>query len=112
GTAAPTISDPTASAKIVNNPLAHGKHHKAALAAAQTPPANVQPAAPQVVFNPAANIAGQPSSPPPVAPALAGPAIAPNQVANSYVAMTPSSSPASQVPVAPLISPAQTTPIG
>ena len=24
GTAAPTISDPTASAKIVNNPLAHG----------------------------------------------------------------------------------------
>lgn len=111
GSVSPTAA-PTASAKFMDNPLGHGKHHKAALAATQTTPADT----PGVVTNPAISGVGQ-YGPAPAAPAVAASTVAwggtaTNQVANPYVATTTSSPPAQQVPVSPLISPAQTMPIG
>jgi YHS domain-containing protein/thiol-disulfide isomerase/thioredoxin len=96
---------------VTQNPLAHGKHHRAGLGAADTASTNPQAASPQVVMNPAAIAASQPS-PPPIGPMTAVPAGAPNQTANPYLALNTSSLPVSQPPVTPMISPQQTTPIG
>jgi YHS domain-containing protein/thiol-disulfide isomerase/thioredoxin len=80
-----------------------------ALAAA---PVSSQPVvAPQLMNNPAPKLSTPPVQPysPPLA---AAPASVPSQVKNPYLGLTASTPPVQQQPVAPLISPAQTTPIG
>jgi YHS domain-containing protein len=98
----------------------HGKHHKAGLAANAIPAIpQVALAQPQVVNNPAAGPAAQLNAPS-AAPAVAAPTfgatatpIAP--ISNPYTALTTSSppgQPAAVGSVPPLVSPAQTTPMG
>jgi YHS domain-containing protein/thiol-disulfide isomerase/thioredoxin len=78
-------------------------------------PVSSQPVvAPQLMNNSATKLSTPPVQPypPPLAAAPAAPASVPSQVKNPYLGLTPSTQAVQQQPVAPLISPAQTTPIG
>lgn len=96
--AATTTSSPYAQ---TNKPFA-ANQDRMALATPAVPV--TQPAAPQMVNNPAGNVGIQPSQ--------TSVAAAPAQVNNPYSGLTTSTPPAQQQAVSPLISPAQTVPIG
>jgi len=83
--------------------------------AVPTSPASSQPAvAPQLINNPATKASAQPVQPYPssLSAATAPPASVPSQVKNPYLGLNASMPAVQQQPVAPLLSPAQTTPIG
>jgi YHS domain-containing protein/thiol-disulfide isomerase/thioredoxin len=115
---------PAAAATSTPNPYAQQNKPAAASPdrmALATPavPVSVQTPAPQMVNNPAAMYASQPGQAPalaaPAAPAAAAPVspvAAAAQVNNPYLGLGVSTPPAQQQPVNPLISPAQTTPVG
>jgi protein disulfide-isomerase len=102
-----------------NKQFATGQE-RMAFATPQVPVA-AQPTAPQLLNNPATSYGAQPSQAPAlVAPALAAPALVapvapvvpPKQINNPYLGLGVGQPPVQQQPVAPAVSPAQTTPIG
>jgi protein disulfide-isomerase len=97
-----------------NNALS-ANSDRLALATPATPamPVSSQAVVPQTVNNPATNFNSQPAQPNPSPLAAAAvPANVPSQTKNPYLGLTAPTPPVQQQPVAPLISPAQTTPIG
>jgi protein disulfide-isomerase len=108
--AATTPSSVSAAApQVVQNPLVHAKHHKAADSATSTASAASLAANPQAVSNPATG--GTATNSQAALPAIPVTAAVPNQVNNPYMASTTSAPAAQTAPVSPLISPAQTTPV-
>jgi protein disulfide-isomerase len=105
---APATSAPKTTQQNNGPPANQDRYASATPAAAAGRP---QPLAPQIVTNPAAGAASQPGTPSP-ALAVTAPQGAPNSIANPYTAATTSAPPDPQQPLAPLISPAQTVPIG
>ena len=93
-----------------NKPFAAGQERMAL--ATPAVPVSSQPTAPQMVNNPATNKLGSQPSQAPVVPTQPSPAAAPKQVNNPYLGLNTSTPPAQQPAVSPLISPAQTLPIG